>query len=217
MSDRHIHGLHAAPGSQHRSDHPPAPGQRNLAAGRFAEVSVRLTDQDGFGDADRRQIEQYPQVARHAEAARVADPVPVHQHQVGPLGQLGEGVQQRRRLAEGEQARHVGQGRRPARPHGGDHAQARHRDQHGGSKDPLARVLARVAAIQPGGEADRAVAHGLVLGHHARGEQALDIARLRGRGRVEPLGRYRRHVPGACGIAAVITRRACNPWQAGDF
>ena len=90
-----------------------------------------LADVERFGAAEARHVEPEADVRGQAEAARVGDPLAVEHDRVGGRLDLGEGRQQRRRLAERQQTGDVGEvafDRRPAPLHDRQVRQAQHDD-----------------------------------------------------------------------------------------
>ena len=175
MADRNVQRFHARAGAQHRADQLAC-----IAKGRPCTTAVRgrsmHADEPRLGDADRRTVEQQPDVAGDPEAARVRNALAVVQDQIGRAGHLLERGEHRRRLPEREQPGNVGEPRRHA-DHGALHQresrEIEHR--HRRARDPPVLLESDVDAGDAPHRADP------VLAHDASAQRGLKRDRFLGR------------------------------------
>ncbi|BBT15167.1 hypothetical protein WP8S17C03_12160 [Metapseudomonas otitidis] len=171
---RHHQRRHAVPTAQHPADLFALVLQRHMLATGKAWLSV-MPHQHLLRHADGRQPGHHAKVRRNTEPARMGDPLPVAEHQVRPLRQSSERLQQRRQFTEGQQPRHVGHGRRHPRHHLAQQAVVIGIQQHRGSPGDLSALL----------EADVDTCHHLqrreiIHQHHPRSQFALQALGMAG-------------------------------------
>lgn len=111
MSRRDEHRLDVGAGTQHRADGVLAMLEWRPVALLVSRFGVAAT-QSRLGDTEGRQVEPQPQVAGHAQPARVSDALAIHHYQFRLRRQPCEGGQGRRYLAKRQQAGNIGHARR---------------------------------------------------------------------------------------------------------
>ncbi len=116
MPHGHEDRLDARPRAQDGADDPAVVfklAETALLEGRL----IIFAAEPRLGAADGRDIQAKPQVRRQPDTPRVGNPLPVHHEEVGRNFEFFTGRQNKRRLAEGQQAGHVGK-IKPAGNHG---------------------------------------------------------------------------------------------------
>ncbi len=111
MADGDVHRLHAGARAHCRPDGLCAIDERrprSFDVWRF----VMLAGEPGLGRPDGGDIQQHPEMAGEAEAARVRDALGVAEDEIGSDLQPGQGRQRSRQLAECKQSGHIGECRR---------------------------------------------------------------------------------------------------------
>ena len=106
-----------------------------------------LAAQAALCDADRRQAQQQPDVARQPQPARVRQPLSVAHQQIGPAGQFSHSGDNRGRFAKAQQAGHVRERTHSPRRGSGDRFHRVGVAQHRGRHNPPSGVTER--AISP--------------------------------------------------------------------
>ncbi len=106
VADRDEERIRVALGAQHLADLLVVVHERRHGAWIRPRRLV-AADEARLGDADAGQIQVETQVRGEAQAARMREPVAVAHQQVGAHTQLRKRIQRGRRLAKGEQPRHI--------------------------------------------------------------------------------------------------------------
>lgn len=101
-------------GSQHGPDAFAAVPESGASAAVVGSLAM-IPHQSRLGAPDGGQVQEHTHMAGQAEAAGMGEPVPFQQQQIRARGQPGDGSQQHRCLAEGEQAGHVREAGAPHR------------------------------------------------------------------------------------------------------
>src|SRR3990172_1160986 len=112
MSDRDIHRIHAAATAERSAYDFAAIPELGVVASGGPNIAV-LADQAGLGAADGGQAEDEAEGRGDTAASRVSDALAIDEDQVRGALQAGEGSEEDRRLAKGQQARDIGEGRCP--------------------------------------------------------------------------------------------------------
>jgi hypothetical protein len=189
MADGDEQRPHPRAAAQHGADHLAAVEQRR--GGTFLPPRrLERADQPRLGDADRRQPREHAHVAGEAQAARVGNALAVAEQQVGPSRQAGERRQQRRRLAERQQAGDVGEVERPTGQRALQQLQAWPGQQRGRAPHQTAGGL--IVSIEAG---DQSYGIGAAAALDAAAQPLLQRARLGSVTRRPPFDRIRRPSP----------------------
>ncbi len=114
MPDRNVKGLDALSGSQNRPNRFRTVTQRNPGPLRCRHVTVR-TEEPGLCHPDRPHAGQHPEMRSQSETARVGNPLPITENDVGQLADSFERVKDNGNFTKRQQSRNVGELDRSAR------------------------------------------------------------------------------------------------------